>query len=310
LIKIKAYEVGYWLDRLWKKETALISSSGILLLTTCQLAAKIFEKTPDIIPKMANFIHNYCGIIWIRDILRNFIKCTRDLKADIKAKDWTGLIETCAKVFVQALNLLLVCGNFLAAAIASCGFAPFSMAYYLAVRPIGLLSLYIEVLTEINNYRCNTKMIEEVNLVLIENNQSVVLKTMQCFQEIITQSPKISLLEENKPQRRLAERCIRCLKSWNIVGFEEKFKGKSILDSYNKAELLFKEVQEALINSQISTQTNLGLTVAGYMAMDISRSFPQTIYDIKYKFLMSLLWTAKLAWESKTRNETARPKSH
>jgi hypothetical protein len=292
-VKEAAQKAGSNFNRVWKRYTDVISSLGILALTTCQLAAKIFAQTPKILPSLANFIYNYCGVIWLNVMVDDFVKYCRDLSRDVQARDFSAILETAAKVVVSSMNIILTCGNFLAAIVTTAGFPHLSMAYYLAMRPFGLMSLAINVTTDLYDYRANQKMIRQLDRM---EDEGTVIKVMSCFKEIIVEPSKRKPRDESF---REAEKIIRRLKPYVIYGFEERFKKGDNTEKMTQevARKLFDDVRMGLKATQISTKSNIGLTGLGYFAMGISRAFPQTIADIGSRWSMSLLYSVKLIWE-------------
>ena len=132
----------------WHKHSDLVSSTGILAVTTCLLAAKIFPRIPAILPRLSLVILNFTGVIWLNIQVREIKKSAADLQLALKIKDLSGATLTAAKVMVKGINALLTCGLFAASVVAFCGFPQTTAIMYLGMRPFAIFSLATGIFCE------------------------------------------------------------------------------------------------------------------------------------------------------------------
>src|ERR1700733_5728087 len=103
--------------RILDKHTDLVSSGGILAITTCILASKIFEGMPPLLPRLSRIVFNYGGIIWLNVQMRELIKSGKDWYRALRLKQWAAVAELSLKVAIKAFNIFLTCANFAASVV-------------------------------------------------------------------------------------------------------------------------------------------------------------------------------------------------
>lgn len=269
-----------WTVHVLNKHTDMISSAGILAITTCLLAAKIFKNIPPFLPRLARIVFNFGGIIWLNVQMRDLIKSGRDL---YRASDWQGVLETAAKVFYKSVNVFLTCAIFGASVAAVCGFPYAPLALSIALRPISLASLGINIATDIRDYFVNESILHELKQ--IEDGNALSLKkTMICFLEIITRSKQRSSFPKEK---KLADLLVRQIDVSVIETFQEQLKSQNPFK-------LFHSVKDSMVSKQAGTKANLSLIALGYISMGICRAFPDSLIEMTTRWGMSVLYTDEL----------------
>lgn len=279
-----------WTKRILDKHTDLISNLGILAITTCLLASKVFEKTPKILPRLAMMVYNYGGIIWLNVQLRDAIKSGKDLWRAIEGKDYAGMIETAAKAFVKGVNIILTCVIF-GGSLASAFLMPqASLSIALAIRSFSLTCLAINVASDIRDYFANHTLLKQLEAMEAHPEGSLLIgKVMVCFLEIIKQV-KVSSPMSN--EKRLADRLVRQLDTYTLETFQESL-GQDRKEKHPLVDALklFYGVVDGMHSNQATTKSNLSLTALGYFSMGICRAFPDSLVEMTARWSMSVLYT-------------------
>lgn len=301
-VKKVLYKGWKWTKGVLDKHTDLISSAGILAISTCLLAAKIFKKMPSFLPKIANFIFNYGGIIWLNVQVRDFLKSCRDVGHAVREKDWVGLIETAAKVLVKGVNVLLTVVNFGAYLLTAVGLPHVSLSIYMALRPVSLGSLAINILSDIRDYFANRGLLKDLKKAeQLYTFEQTAHKVASCFMDIVIKG-KAAKETKGTPERPLAYRIVRQVDAFTLHAITEKLKKDSVTDKVK----LYESLKKSIEGTQNMTKGNLFLTVLGYVSMGVCKAFPESVIDKAVRWFMSLLYTAKLAWEKLFRNNIAK----
>jgi hypothetical protein len=250
-----------WGIRVLNKHTDLISSGGILAITTCLLAAKVFKSIPSMLPRLALVVFNFGGIIWLNVQVRDFVKSCRDFSMVVADREWNVLAETAVKVFVKGVNILLTCGIFAASVVAAIGFPQSTAVMYVAMRPVALANLALTIGGDIRDYFVNEALLKDLKDA--ENSlqaSSIIAKTMLCFLEIIGQQKEKKMQVEMNKEKRLAGALIRQLDLFTLETFRESLSQKKDRQHARmEACKLFYAVQDSVHNKQASTKANLSL---------------------------------------------------
>lgn len=279
--------------RVLNKHTDLISSGGILAITTCLLAGKIFQSIPRILPRIAKVVFDFGGVIWLNVQVRDVIKNGRDLSRTIKNHDLPAMLEVAAKVLVKGVNVLLTCAIFAGSIVAACGLPQYALALALAIRPVGLACLGVNIISDIRDYVVNERVLQRLALI---DQQSTIAKVMTCFLEIINpcailNDVSVSWTEE----RRLADVIVRQLDTFTVETFQEMLRKKrENVDARMEAMKLFYSVKDGMLCKQAGTKANLSLIVLGYISMGICRAFPDSLVEMSTRWAMSVLYTDEL----------------
>lgn len=280
------------------KHTDLVSSVGILAISTCILAAKIFKSTPAFIPRTANLIFNYGGIIWLNDQSRDLSKSCKDFTRSFENRQYVGMVETAAKVVYKAINILLTCVNFTAAVVTAVGFPHVSLAMYMAMRSVGLTSLALNIVADVRDYFVNNQLLTELDgLEKKASDDRQIAKVMTCFIETILEPKHVACqgLEQWKEEALLADKLVRQLDIYTLMTFKESLaKPKKDVDPRHESTKLYYAVQDSILSRQCYTKSNLFLTSLGYVSMGICRAFPETVLEKSVRWMMSVLYTDEI----------------
>lgn len=282
-----------FVKRVLDKHTDIISNLGILAITTCLLASKIFEKTPKILPRLAMIVYNYAGIIWLNVQVRDLIKSGKDLSRAIELKDAMGVVETAAKVFVKSVNVILTCVFFAGSVVSAFIFPQASLMIALSIRSFSLACLAVNVASDIRDYFANQTLLKRLEKMEADPNGSlVVCKVMACFLEIVKEVKPSEQSYGWKEERYLADRLVRQLDTYTLETFKESLaedrKEKNILADTLK---LFHGVIDGMQCNQGVTKANLSLTALGYVSMGICKAFPDSLTEMATRWSMSVLYT-------------------
>ncbi len=284
----------HFVKRVLDKHTDVISNLGILAITTCLLASKIFEQTPKILPRLAMMVYNYAGIIWLNVQARDLLKSVKDLSRAFQLFDKPSMLETAAKVFVKTSNILLTCVIFAGSVLSAFVFPEASLIIALSIRSFSLSCLCINVLSVIGDYFANETLLRKLDKIEADPNGSLLIgKIMVCFLEIVknTETPSKVSSEWTK-EWKLADRLVRQLGHYTIETFQESLQQ----DRKEKVPLvdalkLFYGIKDGMQSSQAATKAHLILTALGYVSMGICRAFPDTLIDMLARWSMSVLNT-------------------
>ena len=290
-----------WIKKTLDKHTDVISNVGILAITTCLLASKIFEKTPKILPRLAKVVFDYCGIIWLNVQIRDFFKNGKDFIRASKTFKFSPIMETAAKVFVKGANVLLTCVYF-AGSVASAFFFPqASLTIALAVRSFALSCLVINIGSYIRDYFANKALLKRLEKLEKDPQRGLLIgKVMVCFLEIVknTQTPsKVTSLW--KKEWELADALVRQLEHYTMETFKESFDNKERKEKspFIDALKLFYGVKQAMINKQSFTEGNLSLIAFNYVGMGICKAFPDSLIEMIVRWSSSVLSTDQFLQE-------------
>ena len=280
--------------RILDKHTDVISSMGILAITTGLLASKIFEQTPKFLPRLAMLVYNYAGIIWLNVQVRDLVKSVKDASRTIQSFDIPAMVETAAKVFVKGSNIILTCVIFAGSVASALVFPQASLAIALSIRSFSLSCLCINVVSDIRDYFANEDLLKRLEQIESSPEGSVLIgKVMVCFLEIVKdlKSPsKVSV--EWKEEWALADKLVRQLDSYTVETFRESLqKDRKEKNPLVDALKLFYGVKDGLLSTQAYTKANLSLTSLGYISMGICRAFPDSLIEMLARWSMSVLYT-------------------
>ncbi|HEV8051448.1 MAG TPA: hypothetical protein VGP47_03060, partial [Parachlamydiaceae bacterium] len=249
--------------RILDKHTDVISSMGILGITTCLLASKIFEATPKFLPRVARLVYNYAGIIWLNVQMRDLQKSIKDASRVGLSLDIPAMVETAAKVFVKGANIILTCVLFAGSVISAVALPEASLAIALSIRSFSLSCLFINVASDVRDYFANEALLKRLEKMEADPDGSLLIgKVMVCFLEIIKnlETPsKVSV--EWKEEWSLADKLVRQLDSYTVETFRESLqKDRKEKNPLVDALKLFYGVKDGLMSTQAYTKANLSLT--------------------------------------------------
>lgn len=292
--KIQSH-VWHWTIRLLNKHTDLISSVGILAITTCLLAAKIFKNIPVFLPRLARIVFDFGGIIWLNVQVRDLFKSCSDFKRACQTREFIPLVETAAKVFLKTTNILLTCVIFATSVVAAIGFPQMTLALKLALRPLSLTALAISIAVDIRDYFANQSLLKELSaLEQGIHSHRTITKVMVYFLENITKSKSKRIIAHWPEERRLADRLVRQLDTFTIETFNECVGKQQVKDVRLEAFKLYFALKDSMQNKQAGTKANLSLTALGYISMGICRAFPDSLLEMSTRWGMSVLYTDDL----------------
>lgn len=284
------FSIPHRIKRILDKHTDLISNLGILAITTCLLASKIFESTPPILPRLAMVVYNYGGIIWLNVQVRDAIKSGKDLYRSIGEKDYVGIIETAAKTFVKSANIALTCVIFGGSVASTFVMPQASLSIALAIRSFSLSCLVINVASDIRDYFANRTLLQTLESMEADPEGSPRIgKVMVCFLEILKHGRVVSEMPEEKC---LADRLVRQLDTYTLETFQESLsQQKKEKPTLVDALKLFYGVVDGMQCNQAATKSDLSLIALGYVSMGICRAFPDSLAEMVARWSMSVLHT-------------------
>lgn len=282
--------------RVLNKHTDLISSGGILIITTCLLAAKIFKNIPPLLPRIALAVYNFGGIIWVNVQVRDFLKSLEDLSRNIRCYDWKPCIEVAAQVFLKATNILLTCSLFCASVAAAAGFPWVLSMFYLTTRPLGLTSLAMSIATDLYDYFANKQLLNQMTT--LENEPAAgqrIIKIMDGFLSNIFPQAVAFQCNNNNKEKYFANRLVQQLDMFTLETLKESLpQQQNTSDTLLKKFELFFKIKECMINKQAMTKSNLSLISLGYVSMGICKLYPDTLIEMATRWMMSVLYTDDL----------------
>ena len=282
------------IKRILDKHTDVISNLGILVTSTCLLAAKIFEQTPKFLPRIANFVYNYGVIIWLNVQVRDFMKSLSDFSRAIQIPSLEGMIDTAAKIFVKGTNIILTCAMFTGAVISAIAIPEAYLTVALAIRSFSLTCLVINILCDVRDYFANETLLKRLDIMEADPNGSVMVgKVMCCFLEIVKNVETPSKMSSRwNEEWRLADRLVRQLDNYTFETFKESLEvDRKEKNSLVDALKLFYGVIDGMKANQAYTKANLTLTALGYVSMAICKAFPDSLIETSTRWGMSVLYT-------------------
>lgn len=279
-----------WSGRVLNKHVDIIGNVGILAITTCLLAGKVFDNIPKVLPRIARVVYDFGGIIWLNAQVRDLIKSGRDFGRAFLEKDIPGVVEVATKVFVKGVNVFFTVAIFGGSIIAACGFPQASLALALAIRPLGLASLALNILLDVRDYSMNERLLKQFSSYEEDSEFSLsVAKTVASFAEIILGRELSRGWEE---QRRFADLLVRHLDTLTIETFQELLaKDRERIQPRSEALKIFYSIKDGMRSRQAGTKANLSLTAMAYISRGICRAFPDTLIDMTTRWSISVLWT-------------------
>jgi hypothetical protein len=283
-----------FVKRVLDKHTDVISNLGILAITTCLLASKIFESTPKILPRVAKVVYDYGGVIWLNVQARDLMKSVRDLSRSAQMMNGSGMVETAAKVFVKSANIILTCVIFAGSVISAVAVPEASLAIALSIRSFSLSCLFINVLSDVRDYFANETLLQRLEELDANAEGSLLIgKVMVCFLEIVKNLETPSKISSEWTEEwKLADRLVRQLDHYTLETFKESLEG----DRKEKHPLvdalkLFYGVKDGMRSNQGTTRANLSLIALGYFSMGLCRAFPDSLIEMSSRWTMSVLYS-------------------
>lgn len=293
-IEVWSKEKICFVKRVLDKHTDVISNLGILAITTCLLASKIFENTPKILPRMAMVVYNYGGLIWLNVQARDLMKSVKDLCRSCHKVNASGIVETAAKVFVKGSNILLTCVIFAGSVISAVAVPQASLAIALSIRSFSLSCLCINVLSDVRDYFANEALLKRLEQLDGNPDGSLLTgKVMVCFLEIVKDLKTPSEVTLGwKEEWDLADRLVRQLDHYTLDTFKESLKEDrkekiALIDALK----LFYGVKDGMRTNQGTTKANLSLIALGYFSMGLCRAFPDSLIEMLSRWSMSVLYS-------------------
>lgn len=287
IIKAHVEGITNTVSRILNKHTDIVSSGGILVITTCLLAAKIFNNIPEILPKAALVVYNFGGIIWLNVQIRELMKSLRDFGRAFQIGCKLSLIETAVRVWIKGINILLTCTLFSASIVAACGFSQAALGMQLALRALSLGTLALSAAFDVYDYFINAYLLRCIEEAEVQKGGRTLEKIAICFLKVAVEK-KMDMLKIWPKEYTLADRIVRQLDNSIIETFEE-----SNL-THSKAIRVFYSVKDSLQSKQAFTKDNISLTVLGYISRGICRAFPDSIAEMATRWSMSVLYTDEL----------------
>lgn len=282
-----------WSVNVLNKHTDMISSGGILIITTCLLADKIFKGIHPFVPRLALAVFNFGGIIWLNVQMRDLLKSGRDLERSLYLRDWPAFIDTAIKVFLKTTGVLLTCGTFGAAVAALVGFPQVAVGVYVVMKPLGLANLFVTIATDITDYFQNESIVRKLEKMETgEGAADRLIKTAACFFEILQKKFKHS--ETRTEEFSLAHRLVRQLDTQTLETFQENWNTASAEKAREASIRRFFAIKDSLVNRQAGTRANLSLIGMGYISMGICRLYPNSVQEMFSRWVMSVLYTDEL----------------
>lgn len=283
-----------FVKRVLDKHTDVISNLGILAITTCLLASKIFERTPKILPRAAMVVYNYGGLIWLNVQARDLMKSVKDLSRSFQTTNVAGLVETGAKVFVKGVNIFLTCVIFSGSVISAVAIPEASLAIALSIRSFSLSCLFINILSDVRDYFANEALLQRLEELDATTDGSLLIgKVMVCFLEIVKNLETPSKISsEWKEEWKLADRLVRQLDNYTLETFKESLEAdRKEKNPLVDALKLFYGVKDGMRSNQGSTKANLSLKALGYFSMGICRAYPDSLIEMVARWSMSVLYS-------------------
>lgn len=280
--------------RVLDKHTDIISNLGILAITTCLLASKVFESTPKILPRVAKVVYDYGGLIWLNVQARDLMKSVKDLSRSIHMVDADGMVGTAAKVFVKGWNIILTCVIFAGSVISAVAVPEASLAIALSIRSFSLSCLCINVLSDIRDYFANETLLQQLEKLDTHPEGGLLIgKVMACFLEIVKNLDSPSkVTSEWTEEWKLADKLVRQLDHYTLETFKESLdvdrKEKNPLVDALK---LFYGVKDGMKSNQGTTKANLSLIALGYFSMGLCRAYPDSLIEMSARWTMSVLYS-------------------
>lgn len=278
--------------RILHKHTDLISSCGILAITTCLLASQVFQTIPRILPRLAKVVYDFGGIIWLNVQLRDLAKSSKDLIRTVKRKEVLGFIEVAAKVFVKGVGIIMTCVIFAGSVAAAVGFSKVPLSLALAIRPLGLACLGINIATDIRDYSQNERLLKQFSAYEKTSEYGELADRLAlAFLTIILQNRlSLDLLESTA----FADLVVRQLDTQTIETCQEIFPKDQKKGTLEESLKIVDTLKKGIQFKQSGTKTNLSLIVLGYISMGLCRAFPNGLIDMTTRWSMSVLYTDEL----------------
>lgn len=294
-----------WCVYVFNHHTDLISNLGVLAATTMFLASKVFPNAPAFLPQIAIIILNRGVIIWVNEQVRDLYKSCRDFRL-VTSGQWEALSTTAVKVSVKAVDLFLTCAMFAASCAIFFGLTGISTYIYTTMRPLALGSLVCGLSTKCYDYYVDKSVLKYLDQIdASQDTQQAsqkIAKLMKCVLEVLVlpleEQQALDTAQEERSfveERSLARKIVRQFDLWTVQTFQDSLKEKKTLNNARmEAIKLFYSVKDSIVNRQAAIEANLSLMGLGYVAMAVSRAWPDTVADMSARWVMSVLYTDEL----------------
>lgn len=257
----------------------VIIDTAIFCITSCQLAAKIFDNIPPALPRTATFIYDFGGVLFLTDQVKNCIKHSQDLYRIYEYEEWNELVPTAAKVAMAAFDVVFTVTTVTGSVISAYGYPDIAIGMIQTLRPFTMAHFFTGILMDFYNFNRNEFLIQQLNA-----DYEQTSRIIGCFNEAI----HLETSPQPSPDLTIALLIIRQL-SWLSV--QQYVQGEEV-----DREKLYNNIA----NKNIMTTSNLGLIVLGRFFMGITKAYPNTVADYSGRWFISTLYGVRSVWYAST----------
>lgn len=257
-------------ERGWLKNNADMLDQGSLLVSNSViLASEISYSIPRVYARCARTLLGFTGIISIHFQFRDLMKLTRDLYLAGQGLDWSAMGYTAAKTAVKAVDIILIIGGFVTAALTLAGRPSFAARYYRKAIPIATISWFALIAFDLIDSIRNRALLKKMESLKVARQEELC----HSFQEALAYG-KCSYL---------ARELLRQLDNYRLNGLEQT--------GITFATLLSNVKEAVLLN-----QADISLKAYGYICLGINSRYPETAIQALTTWSSSVLYTYKLVY--------------
>lgn len=264
---------------------------GLVLsgVNTTFLLGKAIAAIPAVITNLAYASLRFIGLLWVHVQMRALLKSGGDLLFALSNRCWTRVCYVTSLVFVQGTGACLTVGGTVAAVVATLAYKSTATWVFMVMRPWGLAALVVQIALDVIAHLTDGPLIDRMR----EASRSGT--RVQAF------FGAYQLGTISEAGLAAAARSRMDPNTWK----ELENKARALLDSSSlnpvfrmtrrwRLQRLFKITIENLHTQREEARSHLARTVVGYVAMGITRAYPQTVIEAIVNWTINLYWTSEM----------------
>lgn len=257
----------------WKKNSNLIESVAILTITTGQLASKLTNREPTLLPKITYIVYECIGVVMLPGSIEILSKTWEDWKT---INSWTGRASITAKLFSQGIGILGTGVHVTGTVFRVFGYSEATQTLFNKFKILSMIALGVQIATYISN----------ITLMDDLRYASKLIKDIQSTNQEILSVDFCKLVKEKNGEMHseLATRIKRLLNE-ELKIFKESIEEPS--------EKHYEAILASLKEKKKQIQIQLAFIPICYAAQWISTAHKETTKDFAARWITSALWTGE-----------------
>lgn len=282
-------------DAGWRRTRRVFTDTeviyGLMLsgVNTTFLLGKAIAAIPAVITHLAYASLRFIGLLWVHVQMRALLKSGGDLLFALSNHCWTRVYYVTAWAFVQGIGACLTVGGTVAAVAATLAYGSTATWMFMAMRPWGLAALVVQIALDVIAHCTDGPLIDRMREA--SKSGSRVQAFFGAYQSGAASEAGLAAAARSRMDPN----------TWK----ELENKACALLDRTSlhpvfrltrqwRLRRLFHITIQNLHTQQEEARSNLARTVVGYVAMGVTRAYPQTIVEAIVNWTINLYWTSEM----------------